>query len=183
MAEKAPKVLVSSERRVAPSEAGRHPLFSLQREVDRLFDDFTRGFSMFPFGERGGDVRSPMFGWSGRATEALAPSVDVAETDKAFEISAELPGMGEEDIDVSLSDGILTLKGEKREESKQEDEAKGYYLSERLYGSFQRAFRLPDGVDQERIEAHFDKGVLKVTLPKTPEAAKRQRKIAVKKTK
>jgi len=179
MAEQAPKVPESRERRVAPSEAVRHPLFSLQREVDRLFDDFTRGFSLFPFGEGSFDV-SPMFGKPDRSG-GLAPSVDVAETDKAFEITAELPGMGEEDIDVNLSDGILTLKGEKREESKQEDEAKGYYLSERRYGSFQRAFRLPDGVDQEGIEAHFDKGVLKVTLPKTPEAAKQQRKIAIKK--
>lgn len=178
MAEKESKVPSTRERRGAPAEAERHPIFSLQREVDRLFDDFTRGFSLFPFSERGFDV-APMFR-TGAPDGGLAPSVDVAETDKSFEISAELPGMSEKDIDVSLSDGVLTLKGEKREERKEEDKAKGYYLSERRYGSFQRSFRLPDGVDENKIEANFDKGVLRISLPKTAEAVKQEKKIAIK---
>ena len=100
------------------------------------------------------------------------------ETDDAVQITAELPGMSENDIDISLSDGVLTLKGEKKDEKEVED--KGYYLSERRFGFFQRSFRLPEGIDEDRIEASFDKGVLKITLPKTQEATKQAKKISVK---
>jgi len=86
--------------------------------------------------------------------------------------------MSESDIEVTVAKGMLTLKGEKKEE--REEKEKNYYFSERRFGSFQRSFHLPDGVNPDKIEARFDKGVLTVTLPKTAEAAKRQRKIAVK---
>jgi len=106
---------------------------------------------------------------------AAVPAVDVAESDKAYEITAELPGMDENDIEVKATNGGLTIKGEKKEE-KQRD----YYFSERRYGSFERYFNLPDGVDDCKVEASFKNGVLKVTLPKTAEAQKPAKKIEVK---
>ena len=102
--------------------------------------------------------------------------MDVAEHEKAYEITAELPGMDESNIDVKFSDGTLTIKGEKKDE--REERQKDYHLSERRYGSFQRSFSVPDGVDADKIEAHFKNGVLTVTLPKKPEAQKSEKKIA-----
>lgn len=175
MAEKGSKIPVSSEGKAAEPTRGFLPLASLHREVNRLFDEFSRGMSMFPFG-RSSDWDT---GWRfGFGDGQLTPSVDVAETDSTFEISAELPGMSEDNIDISLADGVLTLKGEKKEEREEKD--KGYYLSERRYGSFRRSFRLPDGIDEDKIEAKFEKGVLKITAPKKPEAVKKAKKIAIK---
>jgi HSP20 family protein len=156
-------------------EVSRGGLFSLHREIDRLFDDFSRRFSMSPFGRRAD--WEPLAGLGSDQAD-LVPRVDVMETDDAVQITAELPGMSENDIDISLSDGVLTLKGEKKEEKEVED--KGYYLSERRFGFFQRSFRLPEGIDEDRIEASFDKGVLKITLPKTQEATNQAKKISVK---
>ena len=92
--------------------------------------------------------------------------MDIAEHETAYEITAELPGMDESNIDVKFSDGTLTIKGEKKDE--REEKQKDYHLSERRYGSFQRSFGVPDGVDADNIEAHFKNGVLTVTLPKRP---------------
>ena len=89
-----------------------------------------------------------------------------------------MPGIDESNIDVKVSDGVLSIKGEKKEEK--EEKSKDRYLSERRYGSFQRAFRVPDGVDADKIEANFKNGVLTVTLPKTPAAVRREKKIAIK---
>lgn len=107
-----------------------------------------------------------------------APAVDVAETDKAYEIKAELPGLDEKDVEVKLVNGGLTIKGEKHEEK--EEKQKDYYLHERRFGSFERYFQIPEGVDSEKIEATFSKGVLTVMLPKTPEAQKPEKTIPVK---
>ncbi len=115
---------------------------------------------------------------SARSTWAAAPAVDVAETEKAYEITAELPGMDEKNVEVKFADGVLTIKGEKQEEK--EEKKKDYYLSERSYGSFQRAFQVPDGVDADKIEATFKNGVLTVTMPKSAEAQKSAKKITVK---
>jgi len=109
---------------------------------------------------------------------AAAPAVDVAESEKAYEITVELPGMDEKNIEVKVSNGSLTIKGEKQEEK--EEKKKDYYLHERHFGSFERSFALPDGVDSNKIEAAFKKGVLTVTLPKKPEAQKPAKKIEVK---
>ena len=106
------------------------------------------------------------------------PAVDVTETDKAYEIVAELPGMDEKNVEVKVADDILTIKGEKQEEK--EERRKDYYLSERSFGSFQRAFQVPAGVDTDKIEANFKNGVLIVTLPKSAEAQKAEKKITVK---
>jgi HSP20 family molecular chaperone IbpA len=106
------------------------------------------------------------------------PAVDVAETDKAYEIAAELPGMAEKDVEVKLANEVLTIKGEKQEEK--EEKKTGYHVSERRYGAFQRSFRILDGVDKNKLEASFKNGVLKVTLPKTKEAQRAVKKIDVK---
>jgi HSP20 family protein len=106
------------------------------------------------------------------------PVVDLAETEKEYRITAELPGLAEKDVELTLANGVLTLKGEKRD-AREEDE-KDYHVSERRYGSFQRSFRLPEDVDVERIEAGCKDGVLTVTLPKTAQAQAGKRRIEVK---
>jgi HSP20 family protein len=124
----------------------------------------------------------PMFDlqpfWSRGSTSFAVPAVDIAETDKAYEITAELPGMDEKNIEVKFADGVLTIKGEKKDEK--EEKKKDYYLSERSYGSFQRSFQVPEGVDTDKIEATFKKGILTVALPKSTEAQKATKKIDVK---
>ncbi len=104
--------------------------------------------------------------------------MDLVERDGEYEIQAELPGLDIENVEVKLTDGMLTIKGEKSEEHS--EEAKDYHMRERSYGSFQRSFRLPAGIDGDKVAARFDKGVLKVTLPKNAEAKKKERKVEVK---
>ena len=106
------------------------------------------------------------------------PAVDVAETDKAYEITAELPGLEEKNIEVKLANGVLSIKGEKQEEK--EEKQKDYYRRERSFGSFERSFQVPDHVDDDKIEASFKNGILSVTLPKSAEAQKQAKKIEVK---
>jgi len=142
---------------------------SFRTDMDRVFDRFTNGFNLPSF---------PRFFDLPSTTPYAAPAIDVAETDAAFTVTAELPGMDEKDVDVSVSGDLLTLKGEKRQEK--EEKNKNYYLSERSYGAFQRSFTLPTGIDRDKIAADFTKGVLKITLPKTSEAQKQQKKIEVK---
>jgi len=146
------------------------PFEALRREVDHLFDDFWR----HPF--RSVSVSGLNRDWSNNV--AAVPAVDVSEGDKAYEITAELPGLDEKDIEVGLANGGLTIKGEKKAEK--EEKKKDYYVSERSFGSFQRYFGLPEGVDTNKIEATFKNGVLKVILPKTAEAQKAAKKIEVK---
>ena len=107
----------------------------------------------------------------------MSPAVDVVEKDDAFEITAEVPGLDEKNIEVKLANGILTIRGEKTEEKEEKD--KSYHVSERHYGSFQRSFQLPEYVDADKVSAAFAKGVLKVTLPKTPNAKRNDRKIEI----
>jgi HSP20 family protein len=158
----------------AAAPYGRQPFESLRREIDRLFEDFG-GFWRSPFPRSFFNI-SP-FG-QGERGWAASPAVDMTETDKAYEIAAELPGMDEKNIEVKFADGVLTIKGEKQEEK--EEKEKDYYLRERSFGSFQRAFQVPEGVDTDKIEASFKKGLLTVTLPKTAEAQKAAKKIEVK---
>ena len=109
--------------------------------------------------------------------EATFPIADVVEGETDYRITAELPGMSEKDIEISLAGDTLTVKGEKKEEH--EEKAQNRYVSERRYGSFQRSFALPEDADPEKIEAAFKNGVLTITLPKRPEAQAKQRKIEV----
>jgi HSP20 family protein len=176
MAETATNVPVRNEGKGTDRPAEWRPFESLRREVDRLFEDFQLGSWRSPFGRSVFDVQ-PF--WRGEIGWGKAPAVDIVDKGNAYEITAELPGMDESNIDVKFSDGTLTINGEKRDEK--EEKKKEYYLSERRYGSFQRSFGVPDGVDADRIEANFKNGVLTVTLPKTTEAQKSEKKIAIKK--
>jgi HSP20 family protein len=176
MAETATKMPVRNEGKGTDRPAEWRPFESLRREVDRLFEDFQLGSWRSPFGRSVFDVQ-PF--WRGEIGWGKAPAVDIVDKGNAYEIMAELPGMDESNIDVKFSDGTLTIKGEKRDEK--EEKKKEYYLSERRYGSFQRSFGVPDGVDADKIEANFKNGVLTVTLPKTAEAQNSEKKIAIKK--
>jgi len=174
MAETVSKVPVKSEKRGAPlaAPASWAPFETLRREIDRVFDGVSGGW---PFAA----VRNPLeFAWSRDAQWRVTPVVDVAESDKEFEITAELPGMSEKDVELMLANGSLVIKGEKKDE--REEQKADYYLSERRYGSFVRAFELPLSVDASKIEASFAKGVLTIKLPKTAEAQKAETKIPVK---
>jgi HSP20 family protein len=122
------------------------PFLTLQNEIDHLFDTFTRG-------------------WPSLAgTTELTPSMDVTETDKEIEITAELPGLEEKDVQVNVADNLLTVRGEKKAEKEEKD--KNYRLIERSYGSFSRTLELPTGIDVNAIKASIANGVLKVTVPK-----------------
>jgi HSP20 family protein len=142
-------------------------------EMDRLFDRFGFGTPAF---RRLFDIE-PMTRFESGFGIA-APAVDITEDEKAYKIAAELPGMSEKDIEVTVTGDVLVLKGEKRQEREEKD--KNRYLSERSYGAFQRSFELPEGIDRDKIAADFSKGVLTLTLPKTAEAQKQQKKIEVK---
>lgn len=173
MAEAATKLPVSKEKSAAPAERDWAPFESLRREVDRIFEDFR------PFGWRlprtaGLNVDLPLPGrsWS------VNPAFDVVEKDNEYEITAELPGIDEKNVDIKLNNRLLTIKGEKSEEK--EEKEKDYYLSERRYGSFQRSFEVPESVDANKIEATFAKGVLIVRLPKTAQAKQAEKKISIK---
>jgi len=169
------KLPVKTEKTSVPTLQSWRPFESLRRDIERLFDEFDGGFWRSPFRRSLFDV-APY--WRTEPTWPSAPVVDIAETEKGYEITAELPGMDEKNIEVKLADGVLSIKGEKREEK--EEKKKDYYLSERSFGSFQRAFQVPEGVDSGKIEATFSKGVLTVTLLKSAEAHKAEKKITVK---
>jgi len=152
-----------------------NPFDANQPEMDRLIDDLGGG--TWPL------IRRPSMGmeprWLAGARFAVPnPAMDVTENESAYEIVAELPGMDEKNLDVTLVNGVLTLKGEKKEE--REERKKDYYISERSFGSFERSFRLPDGVDSARIDATLKNGVLNITLPKTAEAKQSGKKITIK---
>ena len=134
---------------------------SLRREMDNLWNRF--------FGE------TPL---ARRLTEEWWPSVDLSETKDSFIIKAELPGLDAKDVEVRISGNVLTLKGEKKKEEEEKDEH--HYRAERYYGSFHRTFQLPTNVKAEKIEATFEKGVLKVMLPKVEEAKKKPIEVKVK---
>jgi len=140
-----------------------HPFQRLHDEMDALFDSFFSNFGMEPF--------------EGRKAISFSPSVDVAETDREIKVIAELPGMDDKDIEVTLNRDSLTIKGEKKEEK--EDTRKDYYHVERSYGSFSRTVPLPAEIESDKAEAHFKKGVLTVKVPKSTKAMESIKKIAI----
>lgn len=144
-----------------PKSDDNNPIASLQRDMNRVFESFWN---------RAGDLDWP---WGGGEAKS-----DVVETNDHVEVSIELPGMEMKDIEVSVSDDMLTVKGEKKVE-RQEDK-KGYYLSERSYGAIYRTIPLPPGVDGEKADASFKNGVLTIKLPQTPEAQAKVKRIEVK---
>jgi len=175
MAKAETKVPVTIEPAASPTAMqARRPFESLRREVDRLFEDFTMNPFRLPFRRPAFDIE-PF--WQAESWIA-APAVDLVEHDKAFELTAELPGLDEKKVEVKVANGVLTIKGEKHEDK--EEKNKDFHMRERRFGSFERALRIPESVDTDKIEASFKKGVLTVTLPKTAEAQKPVKKIEVK---
>ena len=152
----------SQGRNVPARTDATEPFVSLHREMNRLFDDVFRGFDVAPFG-------GSFFGQSMRW-----PSIEVNETDKDVKVTAELPGLDEKDIQVELTNGVLSIKGEKKTET----EDKNRRFSERYYGQFERRIPVED-VDQDKISAAFKNGVLTVTMPKLPQAESKVKRIAV----
>ncbi len=174
MTAKTPAKAEEKAKSPAPPQAWR-PFETLRHQVDRLFDEFDRDFWAAPFRRSTFDLE-PF--WRRQITGANVPAVDIVEKDSAFEVKADLPGLDEKNVEVKLTDGMLTIKGEKHEEK--EEKKKDFYLHERQFGAFERSFRVPDTVDADKIEAQFKKGVLTVTLPKKPEARKPEKKIEIK---
>ena len=143
----------------------REPFAGLDRmgrEMDRLWDSF---FEDRPTVRRGG--------WMGE----WLPSLDLSETKNEFVVKAEVPGMTSKDIDISLAEGVLSIRGEKKQEKEEKEE--NYHFVERSYGSFRRSIRLPGGVQSDKIKASYKDGVLKVTFPKSEEARKKEGRIKV----
>jgi HSP20 family protein len=143
---------------------------AMRDEMDRVFGQFERGFAGWPSVFRRGN----------RDVALFVPELDVRESTNAITIEAELPGVDEKDVSVTMANGVLAIKGEKRQEK--EEKTDNYYLAERSYGTFERSLRLPDTIDDTKVEAKFDKGVLRVTMAKKSEAVKAERKIEIKKT-
>jgi HSP20 family protein len=144
------------------SPLGRDPFTSFRRQMDRLFDDFLAP----------GEQRSFA---GGGAT--LWPSVDIAETDMAYLVSAELPGIDQADVEINLRDNALVISGEKRQETRDANGARSY--TERTFGRFERILPLPDEVDADHVEATFKNGVLSITLPKDAKAQDKARRIEI----
>jgi HSP20 family protein len=134
----------------------------LQHEVDRLFEEFARGLGPVSVGGNG----------------RLMPSMEVTETDKELVITAELPGLERKDVDISLEDNVLTIRGEKKSETSPDDKNKNVHVSERSYGVFYRVLELPSGIDPSSVQATMSNGVLKITIPKPARA--QPKKIEVK---
>jgi HSP20 family protein len=149
-----------------PTQPAPETWRSFRGEIDRLFDRFATGFGMPSFGR--------MFDMAPTSRTDFtppSPAVDIIEDEAAYKVTAELPGMEEKDVEVALTDDVLTIKGEKTAETEKKEN--NTYLSERSYGAFQRSFIVPDGVDREKIAADFAKGVLTLTLPKVAPAQKK----------
>jgi len=186
MAAKSKKVTVkkAAETKPPPVPAGggwMQPIEDLRQEIESVFDRFSRGWpSLSPSFRRLWET-DPFkeMGFPGSISRLeIEPKVDVSETDTAYEVAAELPGLEEKDIEVTVADGMLSLKGEKK--SEREEKKKDYHLTERSYGSFRRSFRIPESVEVDKISAKFAKGLLTVEMPKSKEAKAKQRKIQVK---
>lgn len=137
-----------------------HPLLSLHRDVNRLFDDVFRGFGV------------PAFGMTRGLT---TPTIEIGETERAIQITAELPGLDEKDVEIMIEDGVLTLRGEKK--ATIEDVDRGY--SERSYGRFERRIGLPQAIERDQANATFKNGVLTVTVPKSAAANENLRRIPI----
>lgn len=148
-----------------------HPLAHLQREIDNIFENFFSGWQLTPQEFK----KTPLF------EHMLLPKVDICEDERNFCIMAELPGIEQEDIDISLSNGILTLCGEKKAEK--EEKGKHFHRIERSFGSINRAITLPSNVDENKIDATFKNGVLTIDIAKKGKGPAKAKKIAVKKEK
>jgi HSP20 family protein len=153
-----------SRNRNLPSSSGGdnvNPFLALHREMNRIFDDFARGFDM------------PMLSGGSGGSSGGWPHVEVSETDDHVRVVAEVPGLEEKDIEVTLHNGMLTLRGEKKSESQ------GAVYSERWHGRFERSMQLGPDVDPDRVNAAFKNGVLTITVPKRPVALRNVKRIPI----
>lgn len=154
------------------SKSQRQPAARPKGIFEEMRDEMNRVFERFEGGWPGWS-----FPASRLTTGLMVPDLDVHEDDKAVTIEVELPGVDEKDVSVTFNNGNLTIRGEKK--SEREEKKADYYMAERSFGSFERSLRLPDTLDDSKIDARFDKGVLKITAPKKPEAQTAERKIAI----
>jgi HSP20 family protein len=157
----------------ARREAFYEPFLSFRREIDRMLDDFHRSFEDFL---NGGLSRPIGAGWA-----PMTPAIDVDETDKEVIVTAELPGVSEKDLEVSLAGDVLTIKGEKKAEREQKNG--GAYYMERRFGSFARSIRLPFEASDQTVDARFENGVLTVHVPKPDDYRRSVRRIQIKSVK
>lgn len=158
------------------TRGGWDRFLNLRNEIDHLFDEIHDNWPFTSVGQRGKStaLTTPfVFG-------DTLPAIDVCEKDDRIEVKAELPGMDEKDIDVQLSNHMLVISGEKKEEHEEGEKEGNYYVSERRYGSFKRSIAVPEGIDHNKVDASFKKGVLTVVLQKTPESREKVKKIKVK---
>jgi HSP20 family protein len=175
MTEKKTPIEVKREptRQVGAMAQDWEPIRTLRHQIDRLFADFDWPDLRLALPRRAAAFPQPSLDLG-----PAIPLVDLVERNGGYELQAELPGLTENQIEVKLANGILTIKGEKSSERVEDED--DYHLRERGFGSFQRSFRVPANVDTDKIEARFDKGVLKVSLPKSAAAIQEERKINVK---
>lgn len=150
-------------RQLSTGQEAFDPFLTLHREMNRLFEDAFRGFG--PFGRGGAPLMEGQFGW---------PRLELSETDNALTVSAELPGLGEKDVQVEIANGVLSIRGEKKAE--RSDGSK--FFSERYYGSFERQIPL-EGVEEDKAQAEFKNGILTVTLPKSEQSNRDVKRIAI----
>jgi len=154
---------LSSSRSLASNDEWPS-IFTLHREVGRLFDDLVRGGS-------GGKFVTPA------QSSQWSPRLNIAETDKDFQITVDLPGVAEKDVELAVNDGLLSIKGTRH--SEKEDSGKNYHRVESFFGSFERSVSLPDSIAFDKIDATFKNGLLTVTLPKDDSAKNKTKKIAI----
>lgn len=151
------------------TEFNAFPTPRFVREFDRLFErmfeDFVRGFRLAPWSDEG--VRGVIF----------RPRVNISESSDHYTVELELPGVDKQDLELSVSDGVLTVRGEKRAEHEEKD--RHYHRLESAYGSFERVLSLPTDADEERVEARYENGILRVTVPRRAESREKGRKIAI----
>lgn len=166
-----------SDNRASPLRPEVSFFGPLQREIDRLFDDFVR---LTTLGAPGSQNQQGSQGQQGsqNLVQNIVPRLDVTEADNEIVITAEMPGLERKDVEISIDDDILTIRGEKKAEAQEGDKDKNYQVAERAYGVFLRMIQLPPGIDPSKIQAVMSKGVLKITLPKP--ARSETRKIEVK---
>jgi HSP20 family protein len=162
----------------APVSRPRDVFAAMRDEMDRVFERFETGWPYWP--RLSALPRWPSAFRRATGAELVAPDLDVRENANSLVIEAELPGVEEKDVSVTLANGLLTIKGEKKDQHEEKDEA--HYFSERSFGAFERCLRLPDSIDETKVNATFDKGVLKITAAKKPEAVKAERKIEIRKS-
>lgn len=141
---------------------------AMRNEMERVFERFENGWPRWPSVLRHGLDR-----------DGMVPELDVHDDGKQLIIEIDLPGVDQKDVSVTLADGMLKIKGERK--SEREEKKENYYMAERSYGAFERSLRMPDTIDDNKLEAKFDKGVLKVTAQKKPEAIKAEKKIEIQK--